>query len=289
MINKYLNSISQSKCWIFAQKNLVNVLALVALTVLSSCFEDVVEVDLPASEPRVVVDAAIDWVKGTEGKEQVVYLNYTTPYFEQTESPIAGAEVAIRKGDKTFLFAEDTPGVYRCQNFEPELGASYQLKVKMNEATYIAEEIMTSVASIDSIVQAVRTSFGEEELEVKVFLTDPEGVENFYLYDFVDPRKATKRLFVFDDRFTDGNAMHLSYFSDELISGDSLRIKQIGASTQYYDYMSKLSSATGGGFGPFGTIAAEIKGNVLNQTNPDKPALGYFRLSEVDSDTYVIQ
>ncbi len=118
-MNKYLNSI-----------NLVNILALVALTILSSCFEDVVEVELPVSKPRVVIDAAIDWVKGTDGKEQTVYLSYTTPYFDQKESPIIGAEVNVRQGDKTYSFTEEAPGIYQCQDFEPKLGASYQLKLK---------------------------------------------------------------------------------------------------------------------------------------------------------------
>ena len=43
------------------------------------------------------------------------------------------------------------------------------------------------------------------------------------------------------------------------------------------------------GGGPFETQPATVRGNIINQTNPDNFALGYFRLSEVDEFIYTIE
>ena len=43
------------------------------------------------------------------------------------------------------------------------------------------------------------------------------------------------------------------------------------------------------GGGPFETKPASVRGNCVNQTNPQNFPLGYFRLSEVVEQIYTIQ
>jgi hypothetical protein len=47
--------------------------------------------------------------------------------------------------------------------------------------------------------------------------------------------------------------------------------------------------ATVGSSGPFQTTPAAVRGNIVNQTNIDNYALGYFSLSEIDYRDYVIK
>jgi len=41
--------------------------------------------------------------------------------------------------------------------------------------------------------------------------------------------------------------------------------------------------------GPFQTPSSTVRGNIVNQTNFDNFALGFFRLSETDEEIYIVQ
>jgi hypothetical protein len=54
--------------------------------------------------------------------------------------------------------------------------------------------------------------------------------------------------------------------------------------------MDVLLEQTGtNSMGPFSTPTATVRGNIINQTNFDHYALGYFRLSKTEVSEYVIQ
>ena len=61
-----------------------------------------------------------------------------------------------------------------------------------------------------------------------------------------------------------------------------------GISKQYYNYMFTLISQSGESLGPFVTQPATVKGNIINMSNPENYALGYFRVSQEDTYTYVV-
>ncbi|MBL7712163.1 MAG: hypothetical protein JNL13_06860, partial [Chitinophagaceae bacterium] len=61
-------------------KNSVKGLIVLPCVLLLSCTK-VVVVDLKTAEPKLVVDASIDWVKGTPGHEQQIKLSTTTGYY----------------------------------------------------------------------------------------------------------------------------------------------------------------------------------------------------------------
>jgi hypothetical protein len=50
-----------------------------------------------------------------------------------------------------------------------------------------------------------------------------------------------------------------------------------------------LQQGSEDGGGPFETQPATVRGNVVNETNPDNFPLGYFRVSERDTLMYIIQ
>jgi hypothetical protein len=72
--------------------------------------------------------------------------------------------------------------------------------------------------------------------------------------------------------------------------GDFVEITHYGITKEYYNYMNILLSVAGSqGGGPFATPSATVKGNIKNETNFDNYPLGYFRLSESSTKTYVVQ
>ncbi|MEO8255570.1 MAG: DUF4249 domain-containing protein, partial [Flavobacterium sp.] len=72
--------------------------------------------------------------------------------------------------------------------------------------------------------------------------------------------------------------------------GDTLEISHYGISKTYYNYMSVLISITGNSNGgPFQSPPATVRGNIINSTNFNDYPLGYFSLSEVDVQPYIVK
>ena len=104
--------------------------------IVSCCFfllscTKVVKVDLETAEPKLVIDASIDWVKGTTGNEQKIKLSTTTGYYSTTFPTVSGADIVItNSADTVFRFIENAgTGEYICSNFHPVIGETYTLKV----------------------------------------------------------------------------------------------------------------------------------------------------------------
>lgn len=266
---------------------------LTLLIGLSSC-EDVIDVDLKTARPRLVVEASINWVKGTPGNEQLVKLSTTTDYFAGTVPPISGADVTISDSNgAVFTFAESgTPGTYSCTNFVPTIGETYTLTIDYDGQMLSATETMMSVVSIDSITQEVSAGFGsgDDRIDIKTNFTDPANVDNYYMSGRKASNHAIAEYFVTDDAFFQGNPFFDLYINDELEAGDTVVIDLYGISQRYFNYMAILTGIAGSsGGGPFTTPPATLRGNIINVTNPSNFVLGYFSLSEVDRRTYVVQ
>jgi hypothetical protein len=67
---------------------------LILILLFTSC-EDVVNVDLETAAPKLVIDASIDWEKGTTGNVQVIKLSTTSDFYSNTVPRVSGAIVFI--------------------------------------------------------------------------------------------------------------------------------------------------------------------------------------------------
>lgn len=255
-----------------------------------SC-EDVVNVDLETSNPRLVIEASILWQKGTSGNEQKIKLTTTTDYYSNVIPVVSGATVFITDSSNTYTFYENPgTGEYLCGNFNPVINATYVLTVIVNGETYTATESLKAVPSIDYAEQDVFNGFGGEEIEVKFFFQDNGAEENYYLAKFTSNFNLLPEYDYFDDEFTQGNQMFSLYINEDMKANDELNFTLYGVSERYYNYMSILLNIAGGNGGsPFSSPPATVRGNFVNQTNSDNFAFGYFNLSEIDTTTYIIQ
>ena len=278
-----------------------NLFTVVLLFILgfTSC-TDVIEVEVPTAPPRLVIEASIDWRKGTSGNFQRVKLSSSTPFFENLQdSPVTGAQVKITNDtDGTeFQFQDENNGTYFTASFVPVIGQSYTLQVDHEGETYIARETLTPVVEIDSVFQSTDNGFDQNALEVNVLFTDPANVPNFYLAKFLRQGDLLPTLFDIKDEFTDGNQIRIIYErienedtgEMEFEPGDVVEIDLNGISSPYYDFMRILIEQSGNSGNLFSTIPAEIKGNCINVTDPDHYPYGYFRLTEVDKRVYTFQ
>lgn len=265
--------------------------------VVSCCFflvscTKVVHVDLETAEPKLVIDASIDWIKGTAGNEQKIILSTTTGYYSKLFPTVSGADIVITNPANTVFRFIENPGTgeYYCSDFRPVIGETYTLKVVLNGEMFTATETCFGVPNIENnIEQNNNGGIGGDEIEIKYAYQDNGNEENYYLHRIVSPVSKYPDYKAKDDENSQGNLMQ-EYFSDkDLKAGDKINIRLYGISRRYYDYFRKLLTASGAESGPFQTTPGSVRGNIINQTHFENFAYGYFRLSEVSVKDYIIK
>lgn len=256
-----------------------------------SC-EDVVTVDLNTAPPKLVIEASINWYKGTSGNEQKIKLTTTTDYYSNVIPKVSGATVFVKNSSNTtFNFTENPDtGEYFCTTFIPVINETYTLTVISKGQTYTATETLKPVAPITKIIQNDLGGFDGKTIEVKTYFNDPAAEDNYYLFGYKYQNPLVNNYYVGEDTFFQGNEFFSISQNDELKSGDTISITHFGISKTYSNYIKVLVSIAGSSNGaPFQSPAATVRGNIINTTNFDNYALGYFSVSEADTKNYVVR
>ena len=240
---------------------------LLIILLIMSC-EDVIEVDLPTAKPRLVIDASINMLSDSPNTQQIIKLSLTGPYFDSNVPAVNTAIVEISDtNNNIYVFTQngDETGLYY-NNFTPEFGEEYTLRIEYNGDVYTATEIMYPVVPVDYVEQINDGGFSGDDVEIKAFYTDPIDQENYYFFEFLDGFSSAPYLDVYDDEFTNGNQI-FAFFSDSgLESGEELIIKNYGVSKRFYEYMFVLlQQGSDDSGGPFETQPATVRGNCINE------------------------
>ena len=269
-------------------KYLYLILILISVT---SCTE-VVDVKLDTANPKLVVEASINWQKGTAGNIQKIILTSTADYYTNKTPVVSNATVTVSNSLNVVFNFIETPntGQYICNNFIPVINETYKLTIVSNGKTYTATETLKPIAKIETIIQDSNGGFTNDQIQVNANFIDPVATEDFYLFKYEYPNTIKPDIYVTEDAFYNGNPFFSQSFKDNLKTGDVIKITHFGVSKQYFKYLEILLSISGNnGGGPFQSPPVTVRGNVINQTNQDDFPFGYFNLSEIDSKTYTIQ
>ncbi|MCF6308394.1 MAG: DUF4249 domain-containing protein [Flavobacteriaceae bacterium] len=254
------------------------------LGIFISC-EDVVEIDLNESEPRLVIEANLDLLENGQSITKV-RLTLSAPFYEDEVPIVSDATIIIKEDDiiHTLEYAQDG---YYIGNFDFNYNIDYTLEVLYNNELYTATQQLISVTSIDYVEQVNDAGSSGDEIDLKIFFTDPPNEENYYFYEGT----SGKGLVVdsFSDEFFDGNQIFALYSVDDLEAGDNVQIRLYGVDEQFYNFMSLLLQQNSSGGGPFETQPATVRGNIVNLDKPDNFPFGYFRVSNVYRESYTIE
>lgn len=258
----------------------------------TGCYEDVIRVDLGTAEPRLVIGASINWVKGTTGNEQKIKLTTTTAYYDDKFPTVSGATITVTNTQNTvFNFIEATDkGEYICTDFEPVIGETYTLTVNLNEDTYTATETLIGVPKIENTIeQNNKGGMTGDEIELTYYYQDNGHEYNYYLYSLTMRHIIFPQYSVENNEKNKGALTAVYYSHEDLEVGDIVSFQLYGVSKRYYNYMNKILLASGNDDRPFPTTPAAIRGNIVNQTDSENFAYGYFSLSEVDVKDYTVK
>jgi len=259
-------------------------LLLFALTIsLFSC-EDVIEVEVQNTTPRLVIDAQFNIFTALEAPrlEGGVKLSMSANYFDLNVPIIKDALVTIthlNSGLEYPLLFDESIGMFLPNkiDFLTDFISKYELKVVYKGQVYSGNTNFVPVPPILKAVQGTKTLFSGDETEIILSFQDFSERDDFYLYDFGQDIYRP-----IEDRFFQGEEFVFSHFysSDEVKVGDLITIKAHGVEEQYYNYFNLILTLTDSNGGPFQSLPASSRGNILNVTQPDNYPLGYFLISE---------
>ena len=263
-----------------------NILFILVILLLSSC-EEVIDLDLQNSQPKLVIEATINVLENDSSTAEVK-LSQTAPFLENYIPPVTDALVSITSSTgEVYSFNHTQNGIYTA-NLIPVLNNTYTLEVIHQDETYSATESLHTVTEFEEVIQDNQGGFGGDQIQLKAYFTDPGGIKNYYLSETLSIRGDERR--AFNDEFFDGNRINDFYLADDLTPGDVVTFNLYGVDEYFFNFMTVLLQQTNsGGGGPFETQPATVRGNIVNKTNSGNFPLGYFRISEKSTIVYTVE
>ena len=261
---------------------------LIAFLALSAC-QDVIDVDVPRESPRLTLDAVIR-IGDTTGTMTVsVRATLSSSFFESVQAaPLDALSITNETtGSTLVLERSDTEGDLYSAEWDTAqlLEGSLRLDASYNGQAYTARTRYVPSVPIDLLVQGEGDLFTGEETEIVLAYTDTADRVDFYLFDF-----GFREYLVSEDTFYDGSTFEFSYFYDaEIDPGTELNVQLLGVDKAFHDYMAQLIVQSGGEQGPFQTPAATVRGNIVNTTNAENFALGYFAVCQTFQESLTIE
>ena len=245
-----------------------------------SC-EKVVDIDLNASSPRIVIEGSISNQSGP----YFITLSQTVNFDETNVfPPITDANVVMSDNvGNSESMIETLPGTYKTLSMQGIPGRTYTLTVTADGKKYVAASTMPSPVNIDYLT-VQNQYFGRNQMKViNVQFQDPPDIKNYYRFVEVRNGIEQKFIFLYDDRVRDGSTITSSLFADEdtLRVGDNVLVLLQCIDKGVFDYFRTMRQASGGG-GPQAASPANPLSNFSND------ALGYFNAYAVRGRNIII-
>ena len=265
------------------------------LSIGGAACEQVVEIDFPDHEPRLVVEG---WVYD-DRNTQTVFLHTSIPYSETGTFPAeTGAQVVVntRTGD-SFVYDEVEVGVYQ-GSFRGVVGQEYMLTIETQDGQrYVSEpQRLRPVAPLDSVYAVFKDS--TEVAAVGYYpawdYTDPRGTSNHYRWKFYVNDTLQDRaqdMLVLSDEFIDGEAIVGAEFldTDPLDIDDTLAIEQLSLSQEALNFLSRVQRLSSDEGRLLDTSPDPAHTNIINVIDAQRYALGFFGASSVVRTSAVVK
>lgn len=258
--------------------------------------EDVIELDLPATDPRLVVEG---WLTN-EPVEQEVRLSLSAPYFENAELPaVSGARVVLFDGQNpvdTFAEKSDSPGFYS-SDFNLQAGGLYSVYIWSPDGKEYQSvpQILEPVPAIDSIYAVFKeeSPFDDEGYYVTINTREPAGIGDHYRWrQYINGefQNGPFDLNYASDEFADGNPiLDFEVATQPAQVGDTVRIDQMTISREAFEYLQQVQQQTAFVGSLFDTPPAPIPGNIRNLNDPEDQPLGFLGISGLTFAEIVIE
>ena len=240
------------------------------------------------SDERIVLDASIFKNINEDFATATVMVSKTAPYFDENNTLTAEAEVYVKTKNGNINLIYNSEKKYYTNkisyiNYEED----YEFFVKLENQNYYSSEKLIKVSGIESVVFGDRKSLNKDEIELLITFTDPKEIVDFNLWKFGPKGNGDNYDYLLSrDLYTNGNQFTFSFFIDKtkyFKNNEFVYVEMSGLTEEGFNYLNILTAQAGAQNGrPFSSASSIIKGNIINQSNPEKFPLGYYRVSEFD-------
>ncbi len=294
-------------------KNLKVILGIAILHLFIGC-QDVIDVDLPENEPRIILDAVIRIDESQDFSSVRIKASTTSSFFDSNQpATLSSLQISNEATGDFVLFGPDPsiPGRYipvpafgSPVNDMNQAATSFfttedplTLTFTFEDQLFLATTTYVPTTPIDAIEQGDGSLFDDEDTEVVISFTDIPDQENYYVFDF-----DFGEFLGTEDTFYPGQEFQFSYFySEALEAGDMVEISILGADEDFYNYINLLVEQSEAGDNPFQTPVTTVRGNYINVTNIDNTdvfdnvddannfALGYFAVVQEYKQSFIVE
>lgn len=283
---------------------------------LFSC-EDNITVQLPTSDPVLIIDA---WLDNKPMQVQQIRVQRSAPYFDQTLLPgVDNAVVTVQDitDNTTYQFVPGSEtGEYEWtptgqKPYFGEIGHEYKLTVQTDDGIYEAFSAMNRVPPIDSVTFRFEkgNSFFPDSYFASFYAVDPKGPGDTYWvkawrneyflnkpreinisYDAGGSAGAVVDGITFIQPIRDGinpiNQGDDNTFKSPYEPGDSVHVELFSINNDAYTFLNEVQIQTDrpGGFAElFAQPLANVSSNIspASDQNSDTPVVGFFNVSAV--------
>jgi len=281
--------------------NINRILLLILTTCMMSCISQV-EIDLPSSKEKLVVDAWFTNIQSEGGSLHKLILSKTRPVMSSSKAkPVSDALVVLKDNtggefEMTYVPAKDETVKASYQiNKNLSTGKIYSIYIKTKEG----EEYLSQAQEITdykySPTISVEKDIDEDDKPYDKLLVEPKFPEKGVYY-FIwrlkykyDTEYEYESEYFFDNDFILGSNIYTdiedsqTYFED-LYAGNIYQVEQQIISIETYKYLKLIKQQADREMeNMFSTPPAPLRGNIarINSTDIEEDALGYFIISSV--------
>ncbi len=248
-------------------------LFLVILVIFCGIFacKKVIQVKLRNAASQIVIEGNITDLPGPYHVKLSKTVNFSA---DNSFPPVSGAVVQITDSTAAVseILTESTPGTYNTNLLQGFPGHTYNLSVTAEGQEYTASSTMPEPVELDSVNFSRDIDLENDQIiEAVVDFQDPPGPGNCYQFTETINGKLLDRIFVFNDRLSDGKYISQILFTDSayLHIGDTLRLRMFCIDPNVYNYFNTLELITEDNSSQSATPANPM-------TNISNGSLGYF-------------
>lgn len=251
-------------------------LVIPVLALMFACKEKV-EVELPATDTRVVVESEIT----TETDSSFVKLSLTQSYYNTSPYPFITNATVVVNND---TFYHTSKGYYRPKSgYAGKADSLYKLRIVHDGKTYTSKSTLHAMFTIDSVMQVFKPKAGflDEGYAVKYVGTDNRQPVKYTYFrygkvDLTGQDSLFNALILFDNGTSQaGNfEFEVPYFR-RLKVGETTFLIFRSLDKNIFDFINAFADQNSGAPGPFQVPPANLPSNI------EGGALGYFACYDV--------
>lgn len=277
---------------------------IIFLTISFLSCQDVIEIDIPSENPRLIIDAIIRVDTSLLYQTVRVKVSLTDSFFGKVavtdlkQITITNMDMENSFVNPNFVvLLEVAPGIYEkgvSNSFLTQGELIFQ--VDHEDQLYLASTHYVPAVPIDTLIQGDGTQ-NKDQTEIITTFTDKPDRDDFYLFDF-----DFNEFFLSKDVFYRGEQFQFSYLYDTVLEpGQEVDISILGIDRSFFNYMNLLIEQSKDELDFFETPVATLRGNIINVTDIDNIdhfdnvdqtnnfALGYFAVVQTFTKTIVIE